>query len=45
LAASSLREYLDSKRIPHLPIRFTDEAGRLMADVQYAVDNLDANAH
>ena len=42
LASSSLREYLDFKKIPALPIRFTDEAGRLMADVQYAVDNLDA---
>ncbi len=42
LAASSLREYLDSKRVPRLPIRFTDEAGRLMADVQYAIDNLDS---
>jgi diguanylate cyclase (GGDEF)-like protein len=42
LASSSLREYLDSRRVPDLPIRFTDEAGRLMADVQYAVNNLDA---
>jgi diguanylate cyclase (GGDEF)-like protein len=42
LAASSLREYLDSTRVPHLPIHFTDEAGRLMADVQYAIDNLDS---
>jgi diguanylate cyclase (GGDEF)-like protein len=42
LVSSSLREYLDSKRIPDLPIRFTDEAGRLMADVQYAVDHLDS---
>ncbi len=41
LASSSLREYLDSKRVPHLPIGFTDEAGRLMADVQYAVEYLD----
>jgi diguanylate cyclase (GGDEF)-like protein len=42
LVSSSLREYLDSKRVPDLPIRFTDEAGRLMADVQYAVANLDS---
>ncbi len=42
LASSSLREYLDSKKVPHLPIRFTDEAGRLMSDVQYAVEHLDA---
>jgi diguanylate cyclase (GGDEF)-like protein len=42
LASSSLREYLDSQKLPELPIRFTDEAGKLMADVQYTVDNLDA---
>jgi diguanylate cyclase (GGDEF)-like protein len=42
LASSSLKEYLDSKRVPNLPLRFTDEAGRLMADVQYALNNLDA---
>jgi diguanylate cyclase (GGDEF)-like protein len=42
LASSSLREYLDSGKMPDLPVRFTDQAGRLMADVQYAVDNLDA---
>src|SRR5918999_5606808 len=42
LTSSSLREYLDSKRLPDLPIHFTDEAGRLMADVQYAIDNLDS---
>ena len=41
LTSSSLQEYLNSKSIPSLPIGFTDEAGRLMADVQYAVDNLD----
>src|SRR3712207_6557831 len=34
LVSSSLREYLDSKRVPDLPIGFTDEVGRLMADVQ-----------
>jgi diguanylate cyclase (GGDEF)-like protein len=42
LASSSLREYLNSMKLPELPIGFTDEAGKLMADVQYAVDNLDA---
>ena len=42
LTSSSLRGYLDSKKAPELPVRFTDEAGRLMADVQYAVDNLDS---
>src|SRR5918997_4133837 len=42
LTSSSLREYLDSKRLPDLPIHFTDEAGSLMADMQYALDNLDS---
>jgi diguanylate cyclase (GGDEF)-like protein len=42
LASTSLREYLDSQRLPNLPIGFADEAGRLMADVQYALNNLDA---
>jgi diguanylate cyclase (GGDEF)-like protein len=42
LASSSLRDYLDSKKLPELPIGFTDEVGRLMADVQYAVEDLDA---
>jgi diguanylate cyclase (GGDEF)-like protein len=41
LTSSSLQEYLDSKSIPSMPIGFTDQAGRLMADVQYAVDTLD----
>lgn len=42
LASTSLTEYLDSQRLPDLPIGFADEAGRLMADVQYALNNLDA---
>jgi diguanylate cyclase (GGDEF)-like protein len=42
LTSASLREYLDSRRLPDLPISFADEAGRLMADVQYALNNLDA---
>jgi diguanylate cyclase (GGDEF)-like protein len=41
LTSHSLREYLDSNRVPNLPIGFTDGAGRLMADVQYAVEHLD----
>jgi len=41
LACSSLREYVDSNKVPDLPIEFADEAGRLMADVQYAIDSLD----
>jgi diguanylate cyclase (GGDEF)-like protein len=42
LASASLRTYLDSQRLPDLPIGFADEAGRLMADMQYALNNLDA---
>jgi diguanylate cyclase (GGDEF)-like protein len=42
VASSSLKEYLDSQRLPDLPIGFADEAGRLMANVQYALNNLDA---
>jgi diguanylate cyclase (GGDEF)-like protein len=41
LTSHSIRQYLDSKRVPNLPIGFTDEVGRLMGDVQYAIDHLD----
>jgi diguanylate cyclase (GGDEF)-like protein len=42
LASSSLEVYLDERRKPKLPIGFSDEAGKLMADVQHAVDHLDS---
>src|SRR4028118_1759759 len=42
LASKALRRYLDSGEIPELPAGYTDRAGRLMADVQYAVERLDA---
>ena len=42
LASKALRRYLDSNEIPELPAGYTDRAGRLMADVQYAVERLDA---
>jgi diguanylate cyclase (GGDEF)-like protein len=42
LVSSSLREYLGSKRVTDLPVSYADEAGRLMADVQYAVEYLDS---
>jgi len=42
LASRTLRRYLDSGELPDLPTRYTDRAGRLMADVQYAVERLDA---
>jgi diguanylate cyclase (GGDEF)-like protein len=42
LASSSLEAYLDERRKPELPIGFSDEAGKLMADVQHALDHLDS---
>jgi len=42
LASEALRRYLDSGEIPELPVGYTDRAGRLMADVQHAVERLDA---
>src|SRR5215208_1755336 len=41
LASSSLEAYLHERRKPELPIGFSDEAGRLMAAVQHALDHLD----
>jgi diguanylate cyclase (GGDEF)-like protein len=41
LTSSALKEYIDDHRTPALPTDFTDEAGQLMADVQYAVNNLE----
>lgn len=42
LASRVLRRYLDSGEIPDLPVGYSDRAGRLMADVQYTVERLDA---
>ena len=39
LASAALRRYLDGGE---LPVGYKDRAGRLMADVQYAVERLDA---
>lgn len=41
LASSCLRGYLDEQQMPQLPIGYSDEAGRLMADVRDTVENLD----
>jgi diguanylate cyclase (GGDEF)-like protein len=41
LASSSLEAYLRERRKPELPIGFSDEAGKLMAAVQHAVEHLD----
>jgi len=42
LASKALRRYLQSGELPELPVGYTDRAGRLMADVQYTVERLDA---
>jgi diguanylate cyclase len=42
LASRVLRRYLDNGEIPDLPVGYTDRAGRLMADVQYTIERLDA---
>jgi diguanylate cyclase (GGDEF)-like protein len=41
VASRSLRRYLDEGELPDLPTGYTDRAGRLMADVQYAIERLD----
>jgi diguanylate cyclase (GGDEF)-like protein len=41
LASRALRRYLDEGELPDLPTGYTDRAGRLMADVQYAIERLD----
>ena len=42
LASRALRRYLTTGELPGLPVDYTDRAGRLMADVQYTVERLDA---
>ena len=41
LASKALRRYLEGGEVPRLPVGYADRAGRLMADVQYAVEHLD----
>lgn len=41
LASRMLRDYINYKKIPELPTQFTDEVGRLMADIHYTVKNSD----
>src|SRR5215211_1558266 len=43
LTSSALKRYLDDRTKPDLPIGFSDEADRLMADVRYAVEHLDSS--
>jgi diguanylate cyclase (GGDEF)-like protein len=40
LTSRTVKAYLDDRRTSELPIGFGDEAGRLMADVRYAIDHL-----
>ena len=42
LASKALRRYLERGEVPRLPTSYPDRAGRLMADVQHAVERLDA---
>jgi diguanylate cyclase (GGDEF)-like protein len=42
LASKALYDYLDSGRLPSLPTNFTDQAGRLMANVQYVIQQLNS---
>lgn len=41
LASKALQGYLDDHEVPDLPTGFSDRAGRLMADVQYTIGQLD----
>ncbi|HKH38629.1 MAG TPA: GGDEF domain-containing protein [Rubrobacter sp.] len=41
LTSSALKRYLDDGTKPDLPLGFSDEVGRLMAEVRYAVEHLD----
>ncbi len=40
LTAQALRDYIDSRKLPDLPIHFTDRAGRLMEGTQYTLKQL-----
>ena len=42
LASAALEAYLEDRTRPGLPAGFADEAGRLMAGVRLAVENLDS---
>jgi diguanylate cyclase (GGDEF)-like protein len=40
LTAEALRNYIDSRKLPDLPIHFVDRAGRLMEGTQYTLTQL-----
>jgi diguanylate cyclase (GGDEF)-like protein len=43
LTSSTLKTYIEDHDVPALPTDYTDEAGQLMADVQYTIAHLDEN--
>ncbi|MGZ5060618.1 MAG: GGDEF domain-containing protein [Usitatibacter sp.] len=40
LTAETLRDYIDSRKLPDLPVHFRDRAGRLMEGTQYTLTQL-----
>ena len=40
LTAETLRDYIDSRKLPDLPVHFPDRAGRLMEGTQYTLSQL-----
>ena len=40
LTAESLRSYIDSRKLPDLPVHFPDRAGKLMEGTQYTLSQL-----
>ena len=40
MTAQALRDYIDSRKLPDLPVHFTDRAGRLMEGTQYTLTQL-----
>jgi diguanylate cyclase (GGDEF)-like protein len=43
LTSSALKRYLEDRTKPELPIGFSDEVGKLMAEVRYAIEHLDSS--
>lgn len=42
VTAEALRDYIDRRRLPELPVDLPDTAGRLMEGTQYSLEQLDA---
>ncbi|MFZ3322593.1 MAG: GGDEF domain-containing protein [Usitatibacter sp.] len=40
LTAETLRDYIDTRKVPDLPVHFPDRAGRLMEGTQYTLSQL-----